>query len=163
MMLGVSVVFSDEQLPPTEVVLDETSFFVERVIDGDTVVLRDLTNTTQRVRLVGIDTPETVHPTKPVACFGKEASTALREKIEKQVVTLETDVSQGETDRYGRTLGYVFLEDGTFVNEWLIMNGYAYEYTYDKANPYQYQSAFINAQQRAQEAQVGLWEPGVCE
>lgn len=138
-------------------------FFVERVVDGDTIVVRASDETQSRVRLIGIDTPESVHPTKPVECFGKEASTKLRELIEGKFVRMEYDASQGMFDTYDRMLGYVFLEDGTFVNEIMIAHGYAYEYTYNKAQPYQYQDAFVHAQEMAQATKQGLWADGACE
>lgn len=138
-------------------------FFVERVVDGDTIVVRASDGVQSRVRLIGIDTPESVHPTKPVECFATEASTKLRTLIEGKLVRMEYDDTQGTLDTYDRVLGYVFLEDGTFVNEVMIAQGYAYEYTYNKAQPYQYQDAFVHAQEIAQATKQGFWAGGVCE
>ncbi len=76
---------------------------VERVIDGDTLVLEG----GERVRLIGVDTPETVHPQKPVEYFGKEASKFTRGMVEGKRVRLEYDEGTGRNDRYGRTLAYV--------------------------------------------------------
>lgn len=92
------------------------SLIVERVIDGDTIVLSD-GNT---VRYIGIDTPE-IHP--KAECFGTEAKTHNTELVLGKSVSLTKDVS--ETDTYNRLLRYVYLEDGTFVNEALVRNGYA--------------------------------------
>src|SRR3989338_7085144 len=83
---------------------------VVRVVDGDTIVL----DGDEKVRLIGVDTPETVDPRKPVQYFGKEASEFTRRMAEGKRVRLEFD--QDTKDRYGRTLAYVYLEDGTFLN-----------------------------------------------
>lgn len=132
---------------------------VDRVIDGDTV---DVWQTSEivRVRLLGIDTPETVDPRKPVQCFGAEASEHLRDLLDGQLVTLEYDETQGEIDKYGRHLAYLFLEDGTNVSLQMIAEGYAYEYTYN--DPYKYQATFKIAQAEAQETQIGLWSRDTC-
>lgn len=91
---------------------------VTRIVDGDTLVIE----TGETVRLIGIDTPESVAPRGIVECLGKESATFLRELVEGKTVTLERDVS--EQDRYGRLLRYVFL-DGALVNETIVLAGYA--------------------------------------
>ena len=96
---------------------------VERVVDGDTIVVRDV----GRVRLIGVDTPETVHPGRPVEFFGKEASAFTKRLVDGKRVRLDYD--QQRTDRYGRTLAYVHLPDGTFVNAEIIRRGYGHAYT----------------------------------
>lgn len=145
--------------------LEESDLYlVTKVVDGDTITVSQSGSKDgekQTVRLIGIDTPETVHPTKPVQCFGLEASNKMKELVDGKEVRLEFDVSQGEQDAYGRTLAYIFLPDDTFVNEYLIRNGYAYEYTYDSA--YKYQARFKKAQKDAELGQKGLWAPGACE
>ena len=94
------------------------------VVDGDTVVVR-LGGHDQTVRLIGVDTPETKHPTKPVQCFGPEASEFTARVLPKGVaVRLERDVEA--RDHFGRVLAYVFrASDGTFVNVELARQGYA--------------------------------------
>ena len=92
---------------------------VERVIDGDTVVL----DGGERVRLIGVDTPETVHPTKPVERFGREASEFTKSMAEGQRVRLEYESGGDREDRYGRTLAYVYLGDGTLLNREIIEQG----------------------------------------
>src|SRR2546423_5036043 len=101
-----------------------TDVTVERVIDGDTVVVR-LPGGHERVRLVGIDTPETVDPRKPVQCFGKEASNHTKSLLPAgTAVRLERDVEA--RDRYGRLLAYVYRSrDGLFVNLALAPDGHA--------------------------------------
>ena len=84
------------------------SFKCTRVVDGDTIIL----STKERVRLIGVDTPETKHPNKPVEQYGKEASAFTTRIVEGKKVTLEYD--QEKRDKYGRLLAYVYLEDGTF-------------------------------------------------
>jgi len=95
---------------------------VARVIDGDTFELEN----GEVVRLIGIDTPETVHPNKAVEYFGKEASGFARNLLEGETITLEYD--QDRRDKYGRTLAYAFLDD-LFVNAELVKQGYAHAYT----------------------------------
>jgi micrococcal nuclease len=134
------------------------SAVVARVIDGDTVDVT-LDGQTIRVRLIGIDTPETVDPRKPIECFGREASTRAHELLDGQAVFLEDDPSQGDVDRYGRALRYIWLADGRLFNLEMIAQGYAFEYTYNL--PYRYQAQFKQAEHDARE-QRGLWAPGAC-
>lgn len=122
---------------------------VTKVIDGDTIEIEG----SQKVRYIGIDTPETVHPSKPVQCFGKEASNKNKELVQGKKVRLEKDVS--ETDKYGRLLRYVYLEDGTFINQVLVEEGYARISTYPP--DVKYQEDFQNAEQQAREENLGLW------
>ena len=115
---------------------------VERVIDGDTVDVR-LGGDTVRVRLIGIDTPEVVDPRTPVECFGREASAKAHELLDGQSVAIEDDPTQGDADRYGRLLRYLWLPDGRLFNQEMIGQGYAFEYTYDQcklqlSNPHVY-------------------------
>lgn len=133
---------------------------VIRVVDGDTLVV-DMQGVPEKVRLIGINTPETVDPRKPVECFGKEASDAAKRLLAGQVVRIETDSSQGERDKYGRLLAYVFLPNDVNINRYMIAEGYAYEYTYHV--PYQYQKEFKQAQRDAEAHHKGLWAAGVCE
>ncbi len=132
---------------------------IVKVVDGDTVDV-DVTGKTERVRLIGINTPETVDPRKPVECFGKEASNKAKEVLTGKMVRLEADPTQSNLDKYGRLLRYIFLEDGTDFNEMMISEGYAYEYTYDV--PYKYQTQFKAAQKAASDAGKGLWAEGAC-
>jgi len=129
---------------------------VLRVIDGDMIEAEDL----GKVRLIGIDTPETVDPRKPVQCFGKEASGKAKEMLLGKKVHLESDPTQGDKDKYNRALRYVFLEDGTNFNKWMIENGYAHEYTYNI--PYKYQREFKDAEKSARDNNRGLWASDTC-
>lgn len=136
-----------------------TSPTVIRIVDGDTIVVL-INGISEKVRLIGVDTPETVDPRKTVQCFGIEASAFTKLLLLDKVVQLESDASQGDRDKYGRLLRYIFLENGTLVNEKIIADGYGHEYTYRL--PYKYQTEFKNAEQIARKSQKGLWGEGVC-
>jgi len=137
-----------EQSQNDKATTQERTYLVVRVIDGDTIELSD----GSKVRYIGIDTPETVHPSKPVECFGKEASNQNKELVEGKEVRLEKDVS--ERDKYGRLLRYIYV-NGTFVNDYLVRQGYALSSTYPP--DVKYQDQFIEAQQEARENNRGLW------
>jgi micrococcal nuclease len=132
---------------------------VVRVVDGDTVDV-NLDGVTTRLRLIGINTPETVDPDRPVECFGPEASKRAKALLEGQSIMLEADSSQDDRDRYNRLLRYIWFEDGRLFNMQMVLEGYAYEYTYQI--PYKYQAAFKSAQRQADQAQRGLWSPSTC-
>jgi micrococcal nuclease len=144
---------------PQTVELKEGFYPVVRTVDGDTLVVR-IHNTDEKIRLIGVDTPESVDPRKTVECFGKEASAFTKNLLEGRLVRLEKDPTQGDRDRYQRLLRYVFLEDGTLVNEKIITEGYGHEYTYK--TPYHYQTAFKQAQAKARELGRGLWAANAC-
>lgn len=132
---------------------------VMRVVDGDTFVV-SIDDKPVTVRLLGIDTPETVHPSKPVECFGIEASEYLRYLIDNHEVILVTDATQDTYDKYGRLLAYAYLSDGRSVNELLLRGGFAYEYLYE--TPYELHERFVAIEQDAMTAKRGLWAEGVC-
>jgi len=131
-----------------------------KVVDGDTITVAKDGDPKVTVRLLGIDTPETVHPNKDVECFGQEASSYLKTLLSDDTVLLQYDESQGMTDKYGRELAYIYKEDGTFVNRSMVSEGYAYEYTYNI--PYYYQGVFQKEERDAREAERGLWSPSTC-
>lgn len=131
---------------------------VTRVIDGDTIVV-DLNGRDERVRLIGIDTPETVSPTKPVQCYGPQASQHTKALLPHGTrVRLERDVD--ERDVYGRLLAYVYRgSDDLFVNLELATDGYAALLTYPPNVAHV--SQFVAAVGTAQHRRVGLW--GACD
>jgi len=133
---------------------------VIRVIDGDTVeVLVD--SETHKIRIIGIDTPETVDPRKPVECFGLEAYEKAKELLKKDsIVYLEPDPSQGDKDRYSRLLRYIWIDEHSDFGRIMIEEGYAYEYTYNL--PYKYQSIYKKAQKESEEEKRGLWADDAC-
>ncbi len=122
-----------------------------RVIDGDTIEIQG----GDKVRYIGVDTPETIDPRKPVQCFGIEAFNKNKELVEGKMAQLEKDIT--ERDKYGRLLRYVWVGD-VFINLELIKQGFAYSYSYPP--DIKYQDLFIKAQQEAREAKRGLW--GTC-
>lgn len=139
------------------ITIDENkSYLVTYVIDGDTFKVK-IGRHQAVVRMLGIDTPETVDPRKPAQCYGKEASDQLKKLLMGKMVQLKMNPNREEKDRYGRFLAYVFDGD-LFVNEFLLENGYAREYTYGKA--YMYQKEFRKIENMAKETGKGLW--GVC-
>lgn len=140
-------------------VISKTFYKVLKVIDGDTINV-DLNGKSETLRLIGIDTPETVDPRKPVQCFGREASSKAREILSGKAVFLEADPTQGERDKYNRLLRYVFTTDGTFYNKLMISEGFAHEYTYN--TPYKYRDEFKFAQNYARDNKKGLWADNAC-
>ncbi|MCX6757072.1 MAG: thermonuclease family protein [Candidatus Nomurabacteria bacterium] len=132
---------------------------VTRVVDGDTIVV-DINGVEEKIRLIGINTPETVDTRKIVECFGKEASARMEELVNGKNVRLESDDTQSLRDIYGRMLDYVYLEDGQMLNRKMIAEGYAYEYTY--MTPYKYQKEFREIQTLARVSSRGLWAAETC-
>ena len=117
-----------------------------KVVDGDTIWV-DNNGKCQKIRMIGMDTPETVDPRKPVQCFGLEASAQAKTILGGQSVYLESDPGQDTVDKYGRTLAYVWTTSGRLFNLDMIADGYAHEYTYYV--PYRYQQEFKAAQSDA--------------
>lgn len=136
-----------------------TYYSITEVVDGDTVKV-NISGTNETLRLIGLDTPETVDPRKPVQCFGKEASNKGKELLIGKKVRIEKDSTQGDKDKYGRTLAYIYTEGGLFYNKYMIEQGYAHEYTY--STPYKYQAEFKQAQKTAEQNKAGLWSPSTC-
>ncbi len=132
-----------------------------RVVDGDTLLL-NINGKKERVRLVGMDAPESVKPNTPVECFGKEASEHLKDLVQGKKLVFLSDPSQDSRDRFHRLLGYVFADQENLAEK-MIYDGYAYEYTYNRSYPYQYQSIFRKAEREARENERGLWAPHACE
>ena len=148
----VDVVYNKEVLGT-----DTTLVQVISVTDGDTFRVKDGDKTIP-VRLIAVDTPEIHHPTIKKQCYGDEAKEFLVKSILNKNVRIEKELLDSNTDRYGRLLRYVFLEDGTNINEEIVKNGYGIEKTYVKG--YKYHDLFKNAQSYAQRNNLGLWK--VC-
>ena len=134
-----------------------TGWRVSRIVDGDTVDVRR-GGRTLTLRLIGIDTPETVHPTEPIECFGPEATRFAQRRLLGEPAVLEFDRSQGRLDYYGRTLAYVWTTRGAArqFNLDAVRHGYALEYTYD--DPYLWQREFQRAEALANSARRGVWD-----
>ena len=141
---------------PTEVDADNwqdaEAYSVSRVIDGDTVELKTASGLV-KVRLIGVDTPETVHPQKPVEYYGREASLFLKNLLRGESVHVV--YGQERVDQYGRTLAYLYrVPDGLFVNLEIIRQGYGHAYL---RFPFRHMDLFNSYQQRARQAGKGLW------
>lgn len=137
--------------------------YVSKVFDGDTIEA-ETGGERVKVRLLGVDTPETVDPRRPIQCFGKEASERSKAMMSEKIVRLVADQKRGATDgrdKYGRLLRYVYLTDGSLVNESLIRDGFAHEYTYQN-QPYDFQANFKAAEHEARSAERGLWSGATC-
>ncbi|HEY6736264.1 MAG TPA: thermonuclease family protein [Candidatus Saccharimonadia bacterium] len=101
---------------------------VDKDVDGDTIDVT-LGGKKATVRFIGIDTPETHDPRKPIQCFGEAAAAHTKALLDGKAVRLEADPTNSDRDKYGRLLRYVYLPDGTLVNAALIHDGYAFAYT----------------------------------
>ena len=156
----LNTIETENEAPSENATTAATNLYrVTAVVDGDTFkVLID--GTQQTIRLIGVDTPETVDPRKTIQCFGIEASEKAKALLTGKSVRLEADSTQGELDKYGRLLRYAFLEDGTFFSKLMISEGYAREYTYNSA--YKYQADFKSAEFDAKTAKRGLWADDAC-
>ena len=126
---------------------------VVRCMDGDTLLV-SMGGKDEKIRMKGVDTPETVHPTKPVEKFGKEASNFTKARLDKKTVWIELDPAG--RDKYGRLLGFVWCEDGTCHNATLIREGYAHAYT---RYPFDRMEEYRKLEREAREAKRGLWAP----
>lgn len=128
---------------------------VTKVVDGDTFWIDDGTSKGLKIRLIGVDAPESRKTfKKEVGYYGKEAKEYLEMLLHNKRIRLEFDVDP--IDQYGRTLAYVYLEDGTFVNADLVKNGYAMTMTVPPN--VKYSDEFVKLQQEARENSRGLWK-----
>ena len=127
---------------------------VSHVIDGDTVHV-SIGGTTEEIRLIGVDTPETVHPTKPVQCFGPEASAHTKQLLPKGTrVYLVRDVES--RDRYGRLLAYMYrAADNLFINNELVFNGWARPYPFPPHTTLE--TTCAESAHHAEAQRLGLW------
>jgi micrococcal nuclease len=130
---------------------------VTRVVDGDTFKAK-VNGKEGSIRLIGVDTPETVHPNKPVQPYGPEASAYTKKRLDGQTVTLEFDVQQ--RDKYGRLLAYVWLGNAKnpkaeMLNQTLVKEGYAQVATFPPN--VKYTDSFVKLQKQARDAKKGLW------
>jgi micrococcal nuclease len=127
----------------------EMNVTVKRVVDGDTFE----TGEGEKVRMIGVDTPESVKPNHPVEPYGREASAYTKQLLTGKKVLLRFDVEP--RDKYGRLLAYVYLPDGTFVNEKLVREGYARILTIPPN--VRHAKLFLQAEREAREQNRGLW------
>lgn len=163
--VDITAAFEDEATTTNTDIPEYEWYPVVKVVDGDTLTIA-MNGKNVTLRLIGLDTPETVDPRKTVQCFGKEASEKAKQLLSGSSVRIESDPSQGELDKYGRLLAYVYVPanskpEGILVNEYMIREGYGHEYTYNL--PYKYQAQFKEAERLAREEKKGLWADGACE
>lgn len=153
--------FAAKQLSPQAVSHADTpepTALVLKVVDGDTIDILDDVRKRLRLRLIGLDTPETKKPGYTIGCFGPEASEFARNTLQGKRVALVTDPSQDVHDRYGRTLAFVILPDGTNYSVAAVKAGYAHAYVFGH-KPSMYAQEIAAAEQEARDARRGLWGP----
>ena len=127
---------------------------VSKVVDGDTFWVRHLNGTQEKIRLIGVDSPEARRTGRTeIEYFGRESSAFAKRMLTGKRVRLEYDVQR--YDRYRRTLAYVYLEDGTFFNALLVKEGYATVATFPPN--VKYEALFLQEEQKARRLRKGLW------
>lgn len=129
-------------------------YTVEHSVDGDTFSV-SMNGKTEKVRMIGVDTPETHKPNSPVQCYGPAAAAFTKTTLEGKQVRLEADAENTNRDRYGRLLRYVYLPDGTLVQQKLIREGYGFAYV---QFPFSKKVDFETEQQAARDSNKGLWQ-----
>ena len=158
--------FADEPMgtvaTSTTAIVTSTNATIIRAVDGDTIIaVMDRGSQEVKIRLLGVNTPESVDPRRTVECFGKEASHFTTSLVLGKRVRLEEDPEADDLDKYGRSLRNVILEDGTDLNLALVREGYGYAYTKFPQN--KKRKAEINRLQREAETNKrGLWNPETC-
>lgn len=146
-----------QQLPQTTKPAPPGYYNIKEFTDGDTITV-DMNGTPEKIRFIGVDTPETHDPRKAVQCYGQAASDFTKRLIGQQPVRLEADPTNTNRDRYNRLLRYVYLENGMLVNAQIIKQGYGFAYT---SFPFTKLEEFKGYQQQAQTQKLGLW--GSCQ
>jgi len=141
--------------PAVQTSVQTSNVKIARVIDGDTVELE----TGEKLRYIGIDTPETKHPSKPVQCYGEEAYQVNKKLVEGKTVRIEKDVSN--VDKYKRLLRYVYIStqaspSGIMVNDYLVREGFAFATTFPP--DVKFSEHFRNVQAEARLQNKGLWK-----
>ena len=131
---------------------DAGSYRIVQFLDGDTIIV-DMNGTSETVRFIGIDTPETHKPNTPVQCYGPAAAAYTKQRIGGSRVRLVADTLTTNRDRYERLLRYVYLSDGTLLNQELVAKGYAFAYAF----PFARSQEFARSMEQAQASHVGLW------
>jgi len=134
---------------------DVGSYKVLEFVDGDTLIV-DMNGQAEIIRFIGIDTPETHKPDSPVECYGPDAAAYTKKRIGGSRVKLVADTLTTNRDRYERLLRYVYLPDGTNLNQELVRHGYAFAYAF----PFAKSRDFNLSMEQAQTARQGLW--GSC-
>lgn len=131
------------------------SYAVKQFVDGDTLLV-DMNGREEKIRFIGIDTPETHKENTPVQCYGPAAAAYTKNRVGGQRIRLVSDTLTTNRDRYERLLRYVYLENGSNLNLELVQKGYAFAYAFPFAKSQEFNAAMADAQQR----KAGLW--GTC-
>lgn len=142
---------------PLTLIKDQSLYTVTKVYDGDTIEV-DMLGNKEKIRMIGVNTPETHDPRKPVECYGQAASDFTKQQLEGKRVRLQADPINQNRDRYNRLLRYVYLPDGTLYNAELIRQGYGFALT---AFPFTKARDFQELEKTAKTANIGLW--GSCQ
>jgi len=153
---GAAVLVPKIKIPVTMVqgVKIEPGYYaVSYVSDGDTFAV-NMDGREEKVRLIGVDTPETVKPNSPTECYGKAASDFTKKTLKGQTVRLEADPINQNRDRYNRLLRYAYLQDGSLFNATLISQGYGFAYL---SFPFTKSEEFRLLQAEARKHNIGLW------
>lgn len=129
------------------------SYFVDHFIDGNTIAV-DMDGHTESIRLIGVETPETIKPKSSIQCFGPEAGDFVKRAIGARPVRLVADPISNNRDRYNRLVRYAYLENGTLLNEQLIEHGFGFA---NLEYPFVRHEEFLQTQNSAKYANVGLW------
>lgn len=133
-------------------------YAISYVTDGDTFTV-NMDGREEKVRLIGVDTPETVKPNSPTECFGKAASDFTKQTLKGQTIRLEADPINQNRDRYNRLLRYAYLQDGSLLNATIIKEGYGFAYL---SFPFSKAEEFRQLQTEAKKNNTGLWS-GECK
>ncbi len=141
------------KLPPAQVNFQPGYYRVIKFDDGDTIVV-NMDGHNETVRMIGVDTPETKDPRKPVQCYGHEASDFTKNLIGTNAVRLESDPLNTNRDRYNRLLRYVYLPDGRLIETEIIKQGYGFAYL---GFPFEKKNEFKADEDQARQANIGLW------
>jgi len=160
-LIAVAIIFLQQQgILPGSDTIDQAienntpgEYRVVKFDDGDTIAV-DMQGKTETIRFIGVDTPETHDPRKPVQCYGKAASAFTKQAIGSGRVRLEADPKSGNRDRYDRLLRFVYLPDGTLLNYELVKEGYGFAIT---GFPHTKMDTFVNAETEAKSRSRGLW------
>lgn len=157
--LGLAIAQQQGYFKPAAKVAEKSQpglYQVTTFTDGDTISV-DMNGTTEKIRMIGVDTPETHDPRKAVQCYGQAASQFTKNLIGTNRVRLEADPTNTNRDRYNRLLRYVYLPDGRLVNAEIIKQGYGFAYTFF---PFTKLEEFKGYQKQAEADKLGLW--GTC-
>lgn len=155
LLLAVSALVQKypQLIEPLQKSIPAGMYRVVSVEDGDTIVV-NMNGTEERIRFIGVDTPETRDPRKPVQCFGHASSAFTKRLIADNPVRLEADPLSTNRDRYNRLLRYIYLPDGRLVQAEIIKQGYGFAYV---SFPFTKSEEFSTYQRQAREQNLGLW------